>query len=51
MHRPSWLPRLRRRSSTCPECGATMTQIQCEVCGYELVRKTRADIARFKPPA
>lgn len=51
MRRPSWLNRLRRRSSTCPECGATEAGTECEVCGYELVRRTRADIARFKPPA
>lgn len=51
MKRPSWLPRLRRRSSACPECGATVAETQCEVCGYELVRRSRADVARYKPPA
>lgn len=51
MLRLRWLPRFRRSQSECPQCGAVVPETHCEVCGYELVRETRADIARYKPPA
>jgi DNA-directed RNA polymerase subunit RPC12/RpoP len=49
MKRPSWLPKLRRGRKTCPECGAQVEQTQCEVCGYEVIRKSRADVSLHKP--
>jgi hypothetical protein len=51
MKRLPWLPRLRRSRSECPQCGAEVPETHCEVCGYELVRESRARVARFKPPA
>jgi predicted amidophosphoribosyltransferase len=51
MKRLRWLPRFRRSQSECPECGAVVPETHCEVCGYELVRESRADVARYKPPA
>jgi hypothetical protein len=33
------------RTETCPECGATVPEASCEVCGYDLVRKTRGEVA------
>lgn len=50
MKRPRWLPRLRRSARACPECGASVPETYCEVCGYDLVRKTRDDVGRYKPP-
>lgn len=49
MKRPRWLPRLRRGRRACPECGASVQETYCDVCGYELVRVTRAGLGRFKP--
>lgn len=51
MRLPRWLPRFGRQPSECPECGADVAETHCEVCGYELVRESRARVARFKPPA
>jgi predicted amidophosphoribosyltransferase len=45
MTRPHWLPRLHRGRTRCPECGASTTETYCEVCGYDLVRKTRGDVS------
>jgi predicted amidophosphoribosyltransferase len=50
MKSPRWLPRLRRSRSSCPECGASVDQTQCEVCGYDLVRRTRDEASRYKRP-
>ena len=51
MKRPRWLPRLRRQKEACPECGAAVPEeTYCEVCGYDLVRKTRADATLHRPP-
>jgi len=50
MKRPDWLPRLRRSRRACPECGTSVDETCCEVCGYDLVRKTRGDVVRYKPP-
>jgi hypothetical protein len=36
------LPRLHARKATCGECGRASRRTYCEVCGYELVRRTRA---------
>jgi ribosomal protein L37E len=33
----------------CPECGAHVHVTYCEVCGYDLIRKTRADVSLNKP--
>ncbi len=49
MKRPGWLPRFRRSSKACPECGAQVEQAYCDVCGYDLIRKTRADVSLHKP--
>ena len=32
------------RTAACPECGASVKETYCEVCGYELVRRTRGDL-------
>jgi len=45
-----WLPRFRRSDSSCPECGAAVPETYCEVCGYDLVRKTRDETAQYKRP-
>ena len=50
MKRPLWLPRLRRREKCCPDCGAVGQETYCEVCGYDLVQKIRADSAYQGPP-
>jgi len=39
--------KLLRRHQHCPECGSTSTQAYCDVCGYDLVRRTRD---RTTPP-
>ncbi len=49
MRRPGWLLKLRRSRKACPECGTQVPQTYCEVCGYDLVRKTHADISLHKP--
>ena len=49
MKRPRWLPRLRRPRKSCPECGEKVQQTYCEVCGYDLILKTRGDNA-LRPP-
>ena len=36
------LSRLLRRRRSCPECGHVGRQVYCDVCGYDLVAKTRA---------
>ena len=33
------------RSEKCPECGAQVHETYCEVCGYDLVRKTRGEVS------
>lgn len=43
--RRRWLHRLHRRQ-TCEQCGRTSRLPECDVCGYELVRRTRADSPR-----
>jgi len=40
--RRHWWDRLRRRQD-CGKCGAKSSLPYCDVCGYELVRRTRAD--------
>jgi hypothetical protein len=50
MKRPRWLPRLRRRRHSCPECGASVRETYCEICGYDLIRKTRGEAALHRPP-
>jgi predicted amidophosphoribosyltransferase len=50
MRRPRWLPRLHLRRQPCPECGAHVPETYCEVCGYDLIRQTRADVSFHKPP-
>jgi hypothetical protein len=49
MKRPSWLPRLRRSKRTCPECGASVPETYCDVCGYDLIRKTRDEAGLRRP--
>lgn len=49
MKRPSWLPRLHRSRSVCPDCGTPAREAYCDVCGYDLVRKTQAGVSRYKP--
>ena len=49
MKAPKWLARTRTHrhasdSSTCPECGAKMPLTTCEVCGYDMVQRTRDSI-------
>lgn len=44
MKRPRWLPRLRRSGNKCPDCGAEAQETFCEVCGYDLIQKKRADV-------
>lgn len=50
MRRPNWLPSLRRPRKACPECGAAVPETYCEVCGYDLIRKTRTEAAKRRPP-
>ncbi|HET9648649.1 MAG TPA: zinc ribbon domain-containing protein [Microlunatus sp.] len=38
------------RSETCPACGALVQETYCEVCGYDLIRQTRADVALHGSP-
>ena len=40
--RQHWWDRLHRRQ-TCGHCGRDSRLPYCDVCGYELVRRTRAD--------
>jgi hypothetical protein len=37
------------RQSHCPGCGSTVRETFCEVCGYDLIQKTRDD-AHFPHP-
>lgn len=32
------------RTGVCPDCGASVQEAYCEVCGYDLVRKTRGEV-------
>ena len=50
MKLPRWLPSFRRARNDCPECGASVKQTYCEVCGYDLVRKTRSEAGRDRRP-
>ena len=50
MKRPRWLPRLPWSRASCPECGASVQETYCEVCGYDLIEKTRAGTAVRRPP-
>jgi hypothetical protein len=50
MNVPRWLPRLRRRGECCPECGTVGQETYCDVCGYDLVQRIRADTAYQAPP-
>ena len=51
MKRPRWLREARAgRGSRAPECGGEVQQTYCEVCGYDLVLKTRGDNALRRPP-
>jgi predicted amidophosphoribosyltransferase len=48
-----WLKgKLGRGAHSCPECHAELAaeRTYCEVCGYDLVRKTRDDIGRMRGP-
>ncbi len=45
MKRPGWLARFRRAKTECPACGTSVRETYCDVCGYELVRKTRGEIS------
>jgi hypothetical protein len=38
------------RTNACPECGAPARETYCEVCGYDLIRQTRNELALHKPP-
>ena len=38
------------RTDACPECGASVRETYCEVCGYDLIRKTRGEVSRWKSP-
>ncbi len=49
MKHPSWLSKLRRSRKACPECGEQVAEAHCEVCGYDLIRKTRAEVSFQKP--
>jgi hypothetical protein len=40
-----WRYALRRRE-TCARCGKNSRLPYCDVCGYELVRRTRADVPK-----
>lgn len=33
------------KAEVCPECGGSVEETYCETCGYDLVRKTRGDVA------
>jgi ribosomal protein L37E len=35
------LAQLVHRSQKCPECGAKVHETYCDVCGYDLIQKTR----------
>lgn len=50
MKRPRWLPRLRAARHSCPECGASVQETFCEICGYDLIRKTRGEVSAHRPP-
>jgi hypothetical protein len=39
--------RLLHRHQVCPDCGTDSTQAYCDVCGYDLVRRSRG---RTAPP-
>jgi hypothetical protein len=32
------------RSEVCPECGASVRETHCEVCGYDLIGRTRDEV-------
>jgi hypothetical protein len=40
----------RKKACTCA-APATHDQLHCDVCGYEIVERTKADIARMRGPA
>ena len=48
MKLPRWLAWMRRSRSACPECGESVRDTYCELCGYDLVRQTR-DSAPHRP--
>jgi ribosomal protein L37E len=48
MKLPRWLPSFRRSRKACPECGASVHETYCDVCGYDLVRKTKTDVTQHK---
>jgi predicted amidophosphoribosyltransferase len=50
MRHPRWLPKFRRARESCPECGASVPATYCEVCGYDLIKKTRAEAGLHRPP-
>ena len=41
MKLPHWLAWVHRSRSECPECGESVRDTYCKVCGYDLVRQTR----------
>ena len=48
----TWLDKLLGRPvGSCPSCehDTRLDQKYCQVCGYEIVEQTKADIARMKP--
>ena len=49
MRLPRWLSRSHRKGTACPECGGSVHETYCEVCGYDLVRKTRTDLGVRRP--
>jgi hypothetical protein len=51
MRRPGWLSKLLRTQHSCPDCGASVKETHCDVCGYDLVRKTRGEAGLRRPPA
>lgn len=50
MRLPGWLARLLRTRQSCPDCGAAVHETNCEVCGYDLVRKSRGEAGLHRPP-
>jgi hypothetical protein len=46
-----WIKGLLGRKQTCTcEKPATHDQLHCDICGYEIVERTKADIARTRGP-
>lgn len=46
MRTPKWLTSMWTRDRkaerrTCPECGSEIPLTTCEVCGYDVIRRTR----------